>query len=253
MHDLRMQVLLLGILLYVFGSYLLATHQNERKRLLFAITWSILGLFLSSTHPYAIIPEKPQVEIKLTPQVSNYREGLEIYRVKWQKNYKVYDVGIINNSRLTEINDVKLEFNLPGFIISKNLDGLGTDKPQMYSFNPPMNLTEHGEIQEVKTGNTNNITMQADKIKVGGRLLSLTVLDLQTELSEKGLVDVSYSFTGLWQKKEMIRMVYAIRQKEGSFFIDTSQTLPTKTPRTFSFRADGFSSISDTDKQNLQK
>ena len=203
---------------------------------------SALGMFLAGFHRYAMFPERPNVSIKISRQESNYKEGLQVNGVKWSKGYQTYLVGIINSSSTGEISDVRLTFHLPGAILSRHLEVTGADKPEIYSFVPPMQIADQtGQIQSVQTAQTNNVTVSTDKLKPQGLIFVLVVIDPKKELADKSFVDLAYSFIGFLERKKSTRSIYQMVRRGEDLVVDTFNVLPVNFPRRFAYYGQGIS------------
>jgi hypothetical protein len=204
--------------------------------LIIGVLISALGAFLISFHRYAFFPERPSVNIKISRQESNYKEGLQINGVKWSKGYQSYLIGVINSSGTSEISDIRFTVHLPGAILSRRVEVMDAINPKIYSFVPPMQIADQtGQIQDVQTALSNNITISGDKLRPQGQIFVMTVIDPKKDLIDKSFVDLGYSFIGFLERKENVRPIYPIIRHGEELVVDTARTLPVNFPRHYAY------------------
>jgi hypothetical protein len=78
------------------------------------------------TKPFAFVESKkhvilPEPNFKIGIIPANYSSGLNVHNVVWSEDYRLYRFELSNKSNKTPMKDIRIEFEIPGGFVSRNV------------------------------------------------------------------------------------------------------------------------------------
>lgn len=176
--------------------------------------------------------EKPNLEYELYHSWGRYREGLEVYGIKWKDNYILYDFIFRNNSRVLEVENIKLEFEFPIiFVACKEIEREGVDNVLISDPERYINKGRGETIVDMIKVRTNAFTINISKAYPHSFIhFKIFLKRLENELQQNNKLPayftIKYHFVGKDGKKQGKRIVHPISLgiKTEDYSIDTSKT-----------------------------
>lgn len=176
--------------------------------------------------------EKPNLEYELYHSWGRYREGLKVYGIKWKDNYILYDFIFRNNSRVLEVENIKLEFEFPIiFVACKEIEREGVDNVLISDPERYINKGRGDTIVDMIKLRTNFFTINISKAYPYSYIhFKIFLKRLEKELQQNNKLPtyftIKYHFAGKAGKKQGKRIVHPINvgEKLSDYSIDTSKT-----------------------------
>ncbi|MCJ7601434.1 MAG: hypothetical protein MUO63_08005 [Desulfobulbaceae bacterium] len=97
---------------------------SSQNKLTLFIVFSLIAAIFELAIPFLKLkPEdEPKPKFSLTTYPLNYQKGVVVNGVEWQNDYQQYSFRFKNESRTADINDLRIDLDLNGGIVKKEIE-----------------------------------------------------------------------------------------------------------------------------------
>lgn len=175
----------------------------SRNRAIFFIIFSLVALIFEIAIPFLKTPDKevPELDYSITYLPSNYSPGVEIYGVKWEKDFEEYQIYFRNKSKTTDIHDLRADIDLLGGIVKYQiLSQQGCENLIIIPYDTEGGGigVKNGPIVKTVKSYSNNLKINASKIFPEGnfqlRLIMKIISPIPKDKEISGFFGITYRY-----------------------------------------------------------
>jgi len=195
----------------------------SRNRIILFVVFSLTALIFEVAIPFLKTSDKeiPELDYSITYMPSNYAPGVEIYGVKWEKDFEEYQIYFRNKSKLSDIYDLRVDMDLLGGIVKhKTLLQQGCENLTIIPYNTEGGGigVKNGPIVKTVKSYSNNLKINASKMFSEGhfqlRLVMKVISPALLEEERSGFFSVTYRYEGGNEEMEKKSFACKILPKE---------------------------------------
>lgn len=207
------------------------------------VIFLIWGIQLLNLLPQWMKPEKeftlPQPFYQLRHTGGKYQKGISIYGVKWESDFLLYEFTFWNKSKKTEMQDVRLKFDLPGTFVSYDISKQeGIESISISDENDYLMKHDSGIIVDTVDYRTNRFTINIGKAHPDGFIkFNLIFQKAKNDIKNANYFTIRYSFIDQQGEKQIESKMYRIvvGANKDDWNIDETKEVLGKHLRKFSF------------------
>src|SRR4030042_1116948 len=173
----------------------------SRNRIMFFIVFSLVALIFEVARPFLRTPDReiPEPDYSITYLPSNYAPGVEIYGVKWERDFEEYQMYFRNKSKTVDIHDLRVDADLLGGIVKYQvLSQQGCENLVVIPYDTEGGGIgiKNGPIVKTVKSYSNNLKINAGKMFPEGhfelRLIMKIIPSIPRDEERSGFFSVTY-------------------------------------------------------------
>jgi len=195
----------------------------SRNKVIFFIVFSLIALIFEIAIPFLKTADKevPELDYSITYLPSNYAPGVEIYGIKWEKDFEEYQIYFRNRNKTTNIHDLRTDIDLLGGIVKYQvLSQQGCENLIIVPYDTEGGGIgiKNGPIVKTVKSYSNNLKINASKIFPEGnfqlRLIMKILPPIPKDKETSGFFGITYRYQTSGEEMEKKSFACKILPKE---------------------------------------
>lgn len=218
-----------------------STLINSPNKIVYFVLFSVIAASFEVAIPFLKKPFSPPLPIyKLYNTKEKYEQGLDLYDIKWEKDFLMYQFTFRNDSKISTMEDIRLRFETPGVFVKHIISTQeGIESINLSSENDYMRKVhpQTKTIIDTMPLRSNMFTFNISKAHPNSFIDLKLIFNGNTRKADvSGYFTISYSFIGEKGEKKKERKIHPIIIKDlNDWAIEVSKEIKSLDNTTHSF------------------